>query len=189
MRKATRGVVGRAVLVMVMALTAVAASATSNHDATMEGSDHVVVPAPPEGSLKEFSTPLVIPGADWRTDGTDPDGYYFWWGNGGITGTASTYPCIMAPVYFPQGETANGFYVTFVDNDATHDMSVSLRQLNHYTGTMTLISTLSSSGQSANPQNVSESVTFTSSSSYTYYLTSCLPASSSVRVINARIWY
>ena len=118
-----------------------------------------------------------------------PDGFTFWFSEGGISGSASTSPCIMAPVYMPIGVTATTFYATFVDNDASLNMSVTLRQLDHYSGTSTAISTLTSAGQSANPQNVSDAVSFTTSTSYTYYLTTCMPATSSTRIINARIWY
>jgi len=136
---------------------------------------------------------LVIPGADFRNDGFDPDGYFFTF-SGGYFHPKSAAICMMAPAYLPHGATITAFWATAYDNTATGAIQyLSLFRLDNYSGTTTTLASVSTTNAYVN------SSLFTIGDStianplvlfpdYSYYVAGCLSEYSS-RIYNIRIYY
>ena len=138
-----------------------------------------------------YDSPLVIPAADFRSDGIVPGGYRFWFSGGAIEGTGAGGTCLMAPAYLPNGARITQLWASVYDNDAGYNVSVSLRRVNNYLGTMVVLAQASSSGASTSIQSVtapSIANPVVEYPTYSYYATVCV-SSASVSLYSVRIWY
>jgi hypothetical protein len=124
---------------------------------------------------KGYSSPVVIPAAAFISDGSDADGFMFYFG-GGFVAADVGYVCLYAPVYLPQGSTITSLYANVVDNDSSEDLEVDLRRLDHLSGATEIIAAVVSSGQTPYIQLIVTPVTTypVVSSDSSYYLTTCL---------------
>lgn len=136
-----------------------------------------------------YTSPLVIPAADFRSDGLAPSGYVFWFDLGRMEG--STGDCVMAPAYVPNGVTVFQFWASVYDNDAANNITVRLRRLNNYTGVMNEMAAVSTAGQSTSIQSLGDSIItdpIVLYPDYSYYVTACL-STANLRIYSARLWY
>ena len=143
-----------------------------------------------EGSGPEgFSSPTVVSGADFRSDGLNLDSYFVLFTGGYLFGSDSG--CLMAPVYVPDGATISEIYGSVYDNDATYDVSVNFKRVDNYNGTVASLATMSSTGQNTSVQSISD-LAITNPlvvyPTYSYYLTTCLNTSNQ-RLYNFRIYW
>jgi len=96
------------------------------------GPGHIV---PPETEGQRHvdtvpGSPLIIPGADFRSDGFDPPSMWFsFWGGYLQGGNINT--CMMAPAYLPNGATVYDIYASVVDNDASAKESSQNKFISH----------------------------------------------------------
>ncbi len=137
---------------------------------------------------------LVIPGADFRSDGYDPDGFFFWFG-GGYFQNKATNPgvCLMAPAYLPHGATINSFFATAYDNTATGFITMGLYRLDNYSGSVSQIGYISTTMSYVNSNifTIGDSTILNpvvSFPDYSYYVGGCVTESAN-RIYNLRIYY
>lgn len=133
---------------------------------------------------------LVIPAASFRSDGNNPEYSYFYFGGGHWHGS-DTYPtCMMAPVYLPDDVNIYQVWATIYDN-GVNDFYITLLRQNNYTGAISQVASMSSTGQSTSLASLYDTsinygeVGYPTSS---YYLTTCLNGSEH-RLYNVRVWY
>lgn len=157
----------------------------------LQATDKVVNAAAPTSSVTaETGHVLVVPAAAFRHDGNFPNvGFYSFWG-GYWRGDSANTPCYMAPVYLPRVADIYQVWATVYDNDDAGDFFVTLFKVENYTGTVSTIAELSSSGASTSltsiyDTSVQDEVRYPQ---YSYYLGTCL-SSSSHRLYNVRVWY
>ncbi len=138
-----------------------------------------------------YTSPLVIPAADFRADGFDPDSIFFSFGGGYWTGNAAVYGCLIAPAYLPAGVTVTDMFVSVYDNDSSRDIGVNLRRVDNFTGTVTPMASATTAGSFVGVQTISDSSITTPVilyPDYSYYVTTCL-GSSSLRLYSVRLYY
>ena len=147
-----------------------------------------VEPLRPEG----YSSPLVIPAADFRSDGIDPTYYNFWFATGAAEGVnPTTSGCMMAPAYLPNNATIVDVWASVYDNNGSYNVPLSLRRVENYTGAVNTIATLTSAGASTTIQSLyatSISNTVVSYPNYSYYATACV-RSTETKLYSVRIYY
>jgi hypothetical protein len=84
------------------------------------------------------SSPLIIPAADFSSDGYLPGDTLFSFAGGYIAGVETSKVqgkgCIKAPVYLPRGATITSFAAYVEDRDITNDLVISLRRTRTMTG-------------------------------------------------------
>lgn len=152
------------------------------------GPDQVEGQLGPEANPSGYSSPLVIPAADFRHDGNAPENYFFPFGSGRIY-ARNTTSCLMAPAYLPNGADVYQLWASVVDEEAT-DITVYLRRVDNFNGTVDTMGVASSSGTSPNIDSISDlSIDFSvvDYPTYSYYVTSCLPLDSDI--YSVRLWY
>lgn len=134
---------------------------------------------------------LVIPVADFRSDGSQPSSSFFSFADGNIRGTPAEYGCVTAPAYLPQGGLVYQFWASVIDNDADYNIYISLRRVNNYSGVSTVMAEVGSSGadtaiDSLNDYSIVEpNVVYPD---YSYYITTCLTTANMI-IDSVRIWY
>lgn len=133
---------------------------------------------------------LVIPAAEFRSDGYVPNGGFFSFWGGYWMGDGTDTPCFMAPVYLPRVARIYQVWATTYDNDDIADLWLRLYRVDNYNGNVLVIADLFSSGASTSlvslyDTSVSEEVSYPY---YSYYLGTCL-TSASHRIYNVRVWY
>ena len=140
-------------------------------------------------------SPLVIPAAAFSSDGFDPGNYNFWFHTGVVEAVddppSGNPPCLKAPVYLPQWADVYQVWASIYDNDASYDVPVSLRRVDNYTGVMTIMAALGSSGASTTiqtPGDYTIAGNIVYFPTYSYYATVCLN-SSSTKLYSVRVWY
>jgi hypothetical protein len=138
------------------------------------------------------SSPLVIPAADFRSDGYDPDSIFFFFGGGYIQG-GNANSCVMAPAYLPNGATVYDIYASVVDNDAAANVWIRLFRVNNNTGVVNEMAYMYTDDVYHSPDIISledDSVDYpiVEYPTYSYYVGSCL-ASSAIHLYSVRIWY
>jgi hypothetical protein len=136
-----------------------------------------------------YTSPLVIPAADFRSDGLAPGGYTFIFVTGYMVG--STGNCVMAPAYLPNGATVYQFWASAYDNDPANDLGVELHRVNNYNGAQNVMASVTTTGQSGAIQSLSDYVItnpLVVYPDYSYYVTACLNTSN-LRIYSARVWY
>jgi hypothetical protein len=134
---------------------------------------------------------LVIPSADFRSDGISPTSYIFSFSEGYFRGGASN-SCLMAPAYLPQGVAINQIWATVMDNATNQYVWVGLFRLDNLNGFVTQITEFyttnthqSQSLQSIGSINLNTLVDYPT---YSYYVAACLTGSST-RLYAVRIYY
>lgn len=141
----------------------------------------------------QFGSPLVIPAADFVSDGIAPNTYVFDATRGAVRGTNSQSTCLMAPAYLPNGATITSLVMTVIDNDTINRIIVALYRANKNTGGATIVASASTTNQfaSSNPQDfASTSISngVVDNINFSYYVTTCLPAAT-IQLYSARVFY
>ncbi|HOH30256.1 MAG TPA: hypothetical protein PLC40_11310 [Candidatus Hydrogenedentes bacterium] len=138
---------------------------------------------------------FVIPGADFRSDGYDPDGFFFNFDGGFIRGNDGYGNCLMAPVYLPQAATIEDIYATVVDNDSSDSVWIGFYRLDNYSGSVVILTSLSTSTEYANPglgiiysDDVPGEYAYVIYPDYSYYLGTCFN-SSNIELYSLRVYY
>lgn len=93
-----------------------------------------------DGQDRNYSSPLVIPAADFSDAGFASDGYEFWPATGYVRGLG--YHMLKAPAYLPDGATVTGVTAVLYDNTPSINMQVAMFRCHSGTGSvnqMTLI--------------------------------------------------
>lgn len=132
-------------------------------------------------SVRTFggTSPLTIPAAAFASTGFTPDSYLFNT-NGFISGTSS-YGCLRAPAYLPEGAVVTRLAASMVDMNNGVEMSVSLIRTDNETfNSTTEMARVTSNGYtaSASPnwyQDTSITVPEVDYPRYSYYVHACLP--------------
>ena len=137
----------------------------------------------------QYTSPLQIPAADFRSDGWAPDSTMFWFAFGYMEGDAGS-GCVMAPAYVPDGGTLTALWISARDNDATFNVSVTLWRVHYDTGATDILAYVSTTGASGSIQNPGDMTVDNpiTSSTYAYYLTQCL-YNFNTQFYSARIYY
>ena len=154
------------------------------------------LPGQAAASGNEFSTsPLVVPAADFVSDGYAPNSTFFYF-TGGYVGGIGTKPvpgagCIRAPVYLPPTASITGFFAYIYDNDPANNVTVSLQRVRTLTGLYDLIGQVSTSGE--DPNNIkyigNNAINFGFvDNKHAYYLTTCLKTRDT-RLYAVRVFY
>jgi hypothetical protein len=169
---------------------------TSNRLASAEpaGPGHIV---PPETEGQRHvdavpGSPLMVPAADFRSDGFDPASIWFsFWGGYMRGGNLNT--CMMAPAYLPNGATVYDIYASVVDNDAYANVWIDLFRVDNYDGTVVVMAQMWTDDAYAAPDIVSLEdypidYPLVEYPTYSYYLGACM-SSSSIELFSVRLWY
>lgn len=146
--------------------------------------------APAAATSGNYSSPLVIPAADFSSSGANPGNTFFFFGGGYVGGTASGEGCLKAPAYLPDGALVDSFYAYIYDNESTYTVSVSLNRVLLSTGVHDLMASVATTGitntiQYLGDVTVSPNVV---SNQYSYYVTICLNGDKT-RLYATRIFY
>jgi hypothetical protein len=152
--------------------------------------------APAAATSGNYSSPLVIPAADFSSSGANPGNTFFFFGdeqnpNGGyVRGIASGVGCLKAPAYLPDGGLVDSFYAYVYDNESTYTVSVGLNRVRLSTGVHDLMASVATTGitdtiQYLGDVTVSPNVV---SNQYSYYVTTCLNGDKT-RLYATRIFY
>lgn len=124
------------------------------------------------------TAPLMIPAADFRSDGVDPDSYYFYISGGYLQG-GNTNTCLMAPAYLPNHANVSQIYATVVDNDANYRIWLRLLRVGNFDGIVTEMGSMGTTNEYSSQElyQLSDS-TITSAEvvfpDYSYYVCTCL---------------
>jgi len=86
---------------------------------------------------RSYSSPLVIPAADFSDTGFANDGYEFWPAMGYVK--ALGFHSLKAPVYLPNGATITGVTAVLHDNIDGINMQVAMFRCNRTTGAVDVI--------------------------------------------------
>ncbi len=111
------------------------------------------------GMVKDYSSPLFIPAADFRTDGLYPEANFYstggYWRGDDLGGVY-----MMAPVWLPHGTDIATVWLLAVDDDSacsSPDITMWLQRVDNYTGSVDGMAVVSTSGSSPNMQTPYES--------------------------------
>jgi hypothetical protein len=146
-------------------------------------------------NINAVSSVYVLPVADFRSDGLDPDGFFFYFSGGNISGKsdATVSTCLMAPVYLPHGATLTTIYATVVDNSPTLNIWLRLYRLDNYSGQVLKLAEMSSTAAFTSPNlvtigdaiNTNPDVEYPT---YSYYIGGCIPGTA-IKLYSVRIYY
>ena len=169
---------------------------TNNRPPSAEpaGPGHIV---PPETEGQRHvdavpGSPLIVPAADFRSDGYDPASMWFsFWGGYLRGGNMNT--CMMAPAYLPNGATVYDIYASVVDNDAAANVWINLFRVDNYDGTVVEMAQMWTDDAYASPdivflEDYPIDYPLVEYPTYSYYLGACM-SSSSVELFSVRLWY
>ena len=154
-----------------------------------------IVPSETEGQRRVDTvpgSPLVIPAADFRSDGFDPGSMFFsFWGGYLRGGNADT--CMMAPAYLPNGANVYDIYAGVVDNDAAANVWINLYRVDNYDGSVDVMAQMWTDDAYASPAIISLEdypidYPVVEYPTYSYYLGAC-ESSSNVDLYSVRLWY
>ena len=137
-----------------------------------------------------YTSPLVIPAADFRTDGINPDSTNFSFFSGHIAGNSQDAGCVQAPAYLPHGAQLSLIAISAIDNDATN-IPLILHRVNNFTGAHDLMASIFTAGNSSTPQSFSSTSIaepLISYPTYSYYVTICL-SKEEFKLFSTRIYY
>jgi hypothetical protein len=140
-----------------------------------------------------FGSPLVIPAADFSSDGFKPESYYFDYILGYVRGNSLAYGCLKSPAYLPDDAILTDLFATVYDNDPdpADNVDVRLYRVNNYTGVVDILANAGSSGASPQIQPLqASSIQFpqVTAPDYSYYVTTCVP-SDQIRFYSIRLYY
>jgi hypothetical protein len=146
----------------------------------------------PEGAGIDSSSPLVIPAADFRSDGFDPSSPFFsFWGGYQQGGNLNT--CLMAPAYLPNGATVYDIYASIVDNDPAANIWINLYRVDNYDGSVDVMAQMWTDIAYASPDIISLEdypidYPLVEYPTYSYYVGACM-SSSSIQLYSVRLWF
>lgn len=150
--------------------------------------------AEPEG-INVLDSVYVLPVADFRSDGYNPDGFFFSFLGGNISGTneVTSGTCLMAPVYLPHGATITDLYATVVDNDDAVQISLRLFRLDNYAGSVVEIGNAQTTYEYKSPNLITiyDATILNPDVSYptfSYYVGTCIN-DSDIHLYSVRIYY
>jgi hypothetical protein len=129
--------------------------------------------------------------AAFTADGSNPDSMFFPFGGGYFSGNADAYGCMVAAAYLPQGAEITDMFASVYDDDATSNLSVTLRRVDNFAGGTVTMADATTSGQFAGVQVIND---FTIVEpivvypDYSYYVTTCV-LSGSIRLYSVRLYY
>jgi hypothetical protein len=140
-----------------------------------------------------YSSPLVIPAADFTNDGNTPSGFFFPFVGGYLESDGVIHTCHMAAAYVPDGATIDSIYASVVDNDATKHLYFRLYRVDNFSGTVTQMAEMITTDAAASPDIVildggaitSPNVIYPD---YSYYVGGCVD-STQTRIFSVRIYY
>jgi hypothetical protein len=137
-------------------------------------------------------SPLVIPSADFRSDGYDPSSMFFSFWGGYIQG-GNLNTCMMAPAYLPNGATVYDVYPSIVDYAASAYLWINLFRVDNYDGSVEVMAQMWTDDAYASPDIISLEdypidYPVVEYPTYSYYVGTCL-RSSSVELYSVRLWY
>jgi hypothetical protein len=164
--------------------------ASSNWQAMVPADPSNPGAVPDESALAAASSgsPLVIPAADFSSDGGFPDGFFFDFETGYLQG--DTFACLKAPAYLPHGVTVDYVGASLYDN-ATGSVTVNLKRVDVVSGAVDTMANLGTPWDSTAIQSVGDSdIDYGEISypAYAYFLTICL-SSADHRLYSVRIYY
>jgi hypothetical protein len=162
----------------------------SNWWAMVPGDPSAPGAVPDESSLAaaSSSSPLVVPAADFSSDGGFPDGYFFDFEAGFLRGDG--FACLKAPAYLPDGVTVDYVGASLYDN-ASGRVTVNLKRVDVVSGAVNTMATLGTPWDSTDIQSVGDNdIDYEEISypAYAYFLTICL-SSANHRLYSVRIYY
>jgi hypothetical protein len=146
----------------------------------------------PEGAGIDSSSPLIIPAADFRSDGFDPSSPWFsFWGGYQRGGNINT--CLMAPAYLPNNVTVYDIYASVMDNDPAANIWIDLYRVDNYTGIVDVMAQMWTDNAYASPDIISLEdypidYPIVEYPTYSYYVGACL-SSGSVQLYSVRLWF
>ena len=146
-------------------------------------------------NINAVSSVYVLPVADFRSDGVDPDGFFFHFGGGNIYGKsdASGATCLMAPVYLPHGVTITDVYATVVDDSTDLYIWLRLFRLDNYSGQVLEVAYMATTVEQASSYLTTiYDATITNPDveypTYSYYIGGCIPGAA-IKLYSVRIYY
>ncbi len=145
--------------------------------------------------INALSSVYVLPVADFRSDGNDPDGFFYSFMNGNLSGKsdATNNTCLMAPIYLPHGATITDVWATVVDNSPSLHIWLRLFRLDNYSGEVVEVAYMATTAGFSETYLTSISdVTITNPNvsypTYSYYIGGCIPGTA-IKLYSVRIYY
>lgn len=146
-----------------------------------------------------YGSPLVIPAADFNSNGDNVEDYWFSSLVPGFFGyirqDGANSVCLQAPAYLPAGATVTDVYGYLYDNHSSEYAWVDLYRVRNLTGVEDTMASVSTSGY-ANSTSIRYlgDTTITEpaiSDLYSYYVFTCFPSngSTNLRLYAVRIFY
>jgi hypothetical protein len=133
---------------------------------------------------------VSIPAAAFHSDGNYPDCFFFSFYSGYITTTLSSNCCVSTPVHVPEGAVIYQVWISAIDNSGSSNQSLRLFRVNKNTGTVDIMATVSTSGQSTSIRHfydISIDNPTVVYPNYAYYIGTCLRPN--INLYTVRVWY
>ncbi len=144
----------------------------------------------PQAVIGDYNSPMIIPAAEFSSDGANPDHTFFSFPDGFVRGTGAGSGCLKAPVYLPDGAVVDYFYGYIVDNESAYTVTVTLERVLAQTGAHDLMASITTSevspeikylrAPSISPNTISDL--------FAYYATTCL-YTENTKLYAVRIYY
>jgi hypothetical protein len=150
-------------------------------------------PLTPSGN-ELSSSPLIIPAADFSSDGKLPGSALFSFAGGYTAGVGTSKVqsggCIKAPVYLPRGASITSFTAYVYDIDSTNDLVISLHRIRTMTGLHEVLGQVRDLGGSSDPHALVNSSIHPDQVDdlHAYYVTTCL-WTNKMRLYGVRIYF
>lgn len=144
-----------------------------------------------EMQARIYTSPLVIPAAEFVADGANPDSSFFPFSGGYTTGDSENYGCMVAPAYLPNNATIQNMYVSVYDNDASYNLSVTLRRVDNFNGGTDTMAEANTTGEYSSVRTIGDwSITepVVLYPDYSYFVTTCV-LSNNIRLYSVRLYY
>jgi hypothetical protein len=161
-----------------------------NWEAMVPGDASPAIPEPGGAmpAAAEYASPLIIPAADFSSDGVDPDGFSFDFAGGYVNGDGTA--CLKAPAYLPDGASVASVYASLYDN-APGNVMVILRRVDNVSGVSDVMASFGTAIDSTTIQQMGDDsinepdVVYPA---FAYYVTTCLNYPDH-RLYSVRIYY
>jgi hypothetical protein len=145
--------------------------------------------APPVKRPIYATSPLVISGAAFSSDGYAPASMFFYFWGGYLRGDSS-YPCMKAPVYVPNRAKMTGLYASVYDNDASAYMWIALYRVDNYTGAVSDMAFVQTTDNGDYIQVLTDVIDYGTVEypTYSYYVGTCI-GSTSTWLYSVRVYF
>jgi hypothetical protein len=141
-----------------------------------------------------FTSPLVVPAAEFVSDGYYPSSTFFDSTGGYVRGVGTVAVsgggCLRASVYLPPKAAIKSFYAYVYDNDADNEVTVTFQRIRTMTGVYDELGQVSTSSANTQIHSLGDETiahNFTDNL-HAYYLTTCLKTQNT-RLYAVRIFY